>query len=191
MLTCWHPFSLTVKEVFSDSTSHSLINSSDFSVTPSHFPNSHAPPPVFISSHESEIGNLTICLIFFFFVWQPPVPSHIAIKLRGLTYREIPGPVYQLLCSLGWSSFLTGDVWKWEHVVTDHPSCASTTYVMCCVQYHQVYSTLGYSTGLDLSLMMSFLILPSESDQNSGYTTINNSAYSPSASVKLNWLWEV
>ena len=65
-----------------------------------------------------------------------------------------------------------------EHVVTDHPSCASTTYVMCCVQYHQVYSTLGYSTGLDLSLMMSFLILPSESDQNSGYTTINNSAYS-------------
>ena len=154
MLTCWHPFSLTVKEVFSDSTSHSLINSSDFSVTPSHFPNSHAPPPVFISSHESEIGNLTTCLkfscaLYFSFLSDSPRPLSRCHKitwpdLSWDSWACVPTLVFSWLrLFLDWRCVEVGACCYWSSIVRQYHICNVLCTVPPGVQYTRIQYRIG------------------------------------------------
>ena len=94
-LTWWRSFSLSVKDVSADSTFHSLINSSDFSASPSHVPTCHE-APVFITRHD-----LWHCL------YLPPLvcssSRHLSLSLSSAWPGESP-----LQCCLSWGSFLTG-----------------------------------------------------------------------------------
>ena len=140
VLTCWHPFSLTVKEVFSDSTSHSLINSSDFSVTPSHFPNSHVPPPVYHHTNLKLVTWQFSCALYFSFCLTAPAPFTMPLNYAARPNLRFLGlwtnSCVLLVEALSWLRCVeVGACCYWSSIVRQYHICNVLCTVQPSVQY--------------------------------------------------------